>query len=68
MCEYCQILDDDGTKMMKGKSYNILGARHETAVFIRDSNNNLVVELGNETIFSKQIKFCPMCGRKLHTD
>lgn len=67
-CSYCHDKNLDGTKMMKGKSYNILGDKYDTAVYLRETNNNLVVEFGNEEIFSKKINYCPMCGRKLNTD
>lgn len=62
MCKYCEI---DDTKLMKGKTFNILGRKCQCAVYIRDHSNHLIVEFGNEEIFSKEVNYCPMCGREL---
>ena len=51
MCKYCEI---DDTKLMKGKTFNILGRKCQCAVYIRDHSNHLIVEFGNEEDYCKE--------------
>lgn len=62
MCKYCEI---DDTKLMNGKTFSILGTKYPCALHIRDHSKRLIVEFGDVEIFSREVNYCPMCGRKL---
>ncbi len=65
MCEYC---DREDSETMQGNQYKILGETFSTGVYVGEGSRDLIVEFGNERIIQGKIRYCPMCGKKLHTD
>lgn len=63
MCDYCKKYD---SKVVFGKTFDLFGEKNQCALYIQEGEERkLNVHIGNATIFSKKIKYCFMCGRKL---
>lgn len=65
MCKYCENLNESGSEIMNGKTRDILGVKFSTGVYVNETTKELTVEFGNDIIFHRKIKYCPMCGEKL---
>lgn len=63
MCKFCTNTDDSET--IYGEEYDIFGTEMSPSMFLDSNEKDMVFMIGDSTVLTAKIKYCPLCGRKL---